>query len=134
MVLDTILDFNLHLKNLQSKVNKTIGLLCKRQNILPRESLVTIYKSFIRPQLDYEDLIHDRVYNSLFHQSIESIHYNATLAITDAIRGTLKEKIYQEALHATGGKLLVPRPINLHYRGGAAPNFKKFEIKEFCLK
>ena len=29
MVLDTKLDFNLLLTNLQSKVNKTIGLLCK---------------------------------------------------------------------------------------------------------
>ena len=40
MVLDTKLDFNLHLKSVQSKVNKIIiGLLCKLQNILPRESL-----------------------------------------------------------------------------------------------
>ena len=27
MVLDTILDFNLHLKNVQNKVNKTLALL-----------------------------------------------------------------------------------------------------------
>ena len=27
---------------------------------------------------------------------MESIQYNATLAITDAIRGTSKEKLYQE--------------------------------------
>ena len=32
MVLDTRLDFNLHLKNVQNKVDKTIGLLCKLQN------------------------------------------------------------------------------------------------------
>ena len=30
------------------------------------------------------------------HQKIESLQYNAALAITGAIRGTLKEKIYQE--------------------------------------
>ena len=40
MVLDTKLDFNLHLKNVKSKLNKTIGLLQKFQNILLRESLV----------------------------------------------------------------------------------------------
>ena len=36
MVLDTKLDFSFHLKNVQNKVNKTIGFLCKLQNTLPR--------------------------------------------------------------------------------------------------
>ena len=96
MVLDTKLDFNLHPKNVRSKVNKTIGLLHKPQNILPRQSLITIYKSFIRPHLDYGDTIYDRAYNSSFHQNIESNQYNAALAITGAIKETSEEKIYQE--------------------------------------
>ena len=33
MILDTKLDFSLHLKNVQNKVNKTIGFLCKLQDI-----------------------------------------------------------------------------------------------------
>ena len=36
MILDTKLDFILRLRNVQSKLNKTIGLLRKPQNILPR--------------------------------------------------------------------------------------------------
>ena len=71
MVLDTKLNFNLHLKNVQRNVNKTIGRLRKLQNILPRESLITIYKSFMRLHLAYEDIIYDRAYNSSFHQNIE---------------------------------------------------------------
>ena len=31
-----------------------------------------------------------------FHQKLESIQYNACLAITGAIQGTSKEKLYQE--------------------------------------
>ena len=31
-----------------------------------------------------------------FHQKLESIQYNACLVITGAIRGTSKEKLYQE--------------------------------------
>ena len=31
-----------------------------------------------------------------FHQKLESIQYNACLAIAGAIRGTSKEKLYQE--------------------------------------
>ena len=96
MILDTKLDLGLHLKNVQNKVNKTIGLLRKLQDTLPRTSLVTIFKSFIRPHLDYGDIIYDRVYNTLFHQNIESIQYNASFSITGAVRGTSREKLYQE--------------------------------------
>ena len=35
------------------KISKTIGLLRKLHNFLSRAALVTIYKSFIRPHLDY---------------------------------------------------------------------------------
>ena len=35
MILDTELNFSLHLKNVQSKANKTIGLLRKLQDTLP---------------------------------------------------------------------------------------------------
>ena len=70
MVLDTRLEFNLHLKNVLNKVNKTIGLLCKLLNTLPRTSLITIFKSIIRPLLDYGDIIYDRAYNTSFHQNI----------------------------------------------------------------
>ena len=73
MVLDSKLDFSLHLKNVQNEVNKTIGLLRKLQDNLPRTSLITIFKSFIGPHLDYGDKIYDRAYNTSFHQNIESI-------------------------------------------------------------
>ena len=79
-----------------NKVSKTIGLLRKLQKILPRPPLITIYKSFIRSHLDYGDIIYDQAYNVSFHQKIESIQYNAALAITGAIRGTSREKLYHE--------------------------------------
>ena len=58
--------------------------------------LLTIYKSFIRPPLNYGDIIYDQAYNVSFHQKLDSIQYNAALAITGAIRGTSKEKLYDE--------------------------------------
>ena len=58
--------------------------------------LITIFKSLIRPHLDYGDIIYDQAYNTSFHQNIESIQYNAALAITGAVRGTSREKLYQE--------------------------------------
>ena len=64
--------------------------------MLPRQVLVFIYKSFIRPHLDYGDVLYDQAFNNSFHAKMESIQYNACLAITGAIRGTSREKIYQE--------------------------------------
>ena len=93
MVLDTKLDFNLHLKNVQNKVNKITGLPHKLHDTLPRTSLITIFKSFIRPHLDYGNIIYDRAYNTSFHQNIESIQYNAALAITGAVRRTSREEL-----------------------------------------
>ena len=46
-------DFKEHIQNVLNKVSKTIGLLSKLQKILPRPPLITIYKSFIRPHVDY---------------------------------------------------------------------------------
>ena len=55
-----------------------------------------IYITFIRSCLDYANIIYDQAYNSAFHDKLESVQYDACLAITGAIRGTSTEKIYQE--------------------------------------
>ena len=53
--------------------------------------MVYIYKGFSRSHLDYSDIIYD-----IFCQKIESVQYNAALAITRTIRGTSREKLYQD--------------------------------------
>ena len=90
------LNFSEHLKNIFQKTNKTIGLLRKLQTLLPRALLITIYKSFIRLHLDYGDMIYDQTFNMSFQQKMEMIQYNAALAITGAIRGSSREKLFQE--------------------------------------
>ena len=78
MFLDSKLNFSEHLKNFSQKTFKTIGLLCKLQTFLPRTPLITIYISFIRPYLDYDDMIY------------------AALANAGSIRGFSREKLNQE--------------------------------------
>ena len=94
--MDFRLDFQEHWESLLKKVNKTVALLRKLQNILPRSALITIYKCFVRTHLDHGDIIYDQAFNNSFYQLIESLQYNAALAITSAIRGTSGEKTYQE--------------------------------------
>ena len=96
VILNFKLTFEEHLNNVLAKVNKAVGLLSKLRNILPRTTLVTIYKAFIRPHLDYGDVLYDQAFNNSFTEKLESFQYNACLALTGAIRGTSKEKIYQE--------------------------------------
>ena len=105
VILETKLVLNEHLKMVSLKINKTLGILRKLQNLLPRSALITIYKAFIRPHLDYGDILYDQAMiilydqsNMSFHQKLQSVQYNACLAIPGAIQDTSKEKLGLESL------------------------------------
>ena len=53
-------------------------------------------KVFLRPQMDFGDIIYDQPQNESFYEKIESAQYKATLVITGAIHGTSRENIRQE--------------------------------------
>ena len=57
VVLDSNLNFNTHIDQKIKKCNKMIGLIRRLSVNLPRNALLTIYKSFIRPHLDYGDIL-----------------------------------------------------------------------------
>ena len=96
LYLDEKLNYNTHIKEKIGKVYKGIELLRNLSNKLPRQALVTIYKAFIRPHLDYGDIVYDKPNNETFVNKIEKAQYDAALAITGAIRGTSREKLYAE--------------------------------------
>ena len=75
---------------------KGIGSLRKLQSILPRTSLLTICKSFIRPHLDYGDVVYDQPSNDAFSNKLETFQHNAALTITEGIKGTSFKKLYQQ--------------------------------------
>ena len=80
VILDSKLIFDEHLKMVSLKISKTLGLLRKLHNLLPRSALITIYKAFVRPYLHYGNILYDQAYNMSFHHKLESIQYNACLA------------------------------------------------------
>ena len=98
--LDVYLDkkpnFHQYIKEIITKVSKGIGVIKKLNNVLPRKALLTIYKSFVRPHLDYGDILYHQPYNESINSKLESIQYNAALAITGAIKGTSRSKLYKE--------------------------------------
>ena len=70
--LDEKLNFNHHINKKITKENKGIGLIRKLAHVLTRQSLITIYKSFIQPHLDYGDMIYDQPNNESFCNFTES--------------------------------------------------------------
>ena len=71
-------------------------MITKPQPITPAAALLKIYNSFLRPHLDYGDVIYDCAFNEYFQNKLESVQYNAALTITGAIRGSSREKLYQK--------------------------------------
>ena len=60
--LDKKLSFHQHIKEIITKASKRINVV-KKLNVLPRKALLTIYKSFVRPYLDYGDILYHQPYN-----------------------------------------------------------------------
>ena len=113
LTLDSRLNFDDHINEKIAIANKGIGIIRKLYRYLPRSSLLNIYRSYVRPNLDYCDIIYHRPINDslineyrvgqnisninvLFNTKLESVQYNAALAITGCIRGTSQEKLYNE--------------------------------------
>ena len=67
IVLDTKLIFEEHCKIVLCKTNITIGLVNELQNLLPRATLITIYKTFARSHCNYADVLFDQAFNTIFH-------------------------------------------------------------------
>ena len=94
--LDMKLNFKLHITEKISKAIKGVCVIKKLSNVFSRKSLIAVYESFVRPHLDYGNLIYDQPNNESFCQRIESVQHNASLAITGAIKGIFRLKLYNE--------------------------------------
>ena len=94
LVFDPKLKFDIHLKGKFSIINNVITFLRKLRHSIPRKPLLSIYKTFLRPHLDYRDVMYDKPHNKKFTDTVELFRYNAALAVTGAVKGTYKEKLY----------------------------------------
>ena len=78
-----------------------VGLIRRLSVNLPRIALLTIYKSFIIPHLDYGNILYDKPSNYNFQNKMEKVQYRACLALTGGIEGTSREWFYDElGLHS----------------------------------
>ena len=96
VILDNKLTFGPHLEEKISKANKGISHIKRLRYVMPRHVLINIYRAIVLPHLDYGDILYDNPGNSSFSDRLETVQYNAALAITGCIRGTSREKLYSE--------------------------------------
>ena len=106
IILDSKLSFSAHIKSAISKARKGIGLLKYLSKYLPRHTLSELYKLYVRPHLDYGDVIYhipakvcefsQNIILSNLVEKLESVQYSAALAVTGTWRGTSREKLYTE--------------------------------------
>ena len=93
---DEKLNFKQHVDSAVLKMNKGISGIKKLRHSLTQKSLLTLYKAFLKPLIDYGDIIYDQPQNESFSNEIESVQYKAALAISGAIQGTSYDKLNQE--------------------------------------
>ena len=102
MILDTKLSFSSHIQAAITKSRKAIGMLKFMSKYLPRSTLDQLYKLYVRPHLDYGDVIYhtpknDDAYSENYQmEKLESVQYSAALAVSGTWRGTSKERLYEE--------------------------------------
>ena len=89
LVFDSKLDFIIHIEQKIKKCNKIIGLSIS----LPRR---TFYRSYVRPHLDYSDILYDKPENQNFENKLEKVLHKVFLTITAAIQGTSRLRLYDE--------------------------------------
>ena len=106
IILDSNLSFSAHIRSAISKSRKGIDWLKYLSDYLPRHTLNELYKLYVRPHLDYGDVIYhipakvcefsgSVILTSLMEKE-ESVQYSAARAVTGTWRGTSQEKLYAE--------------------------------------
>ena len=103
IILDSKLSVSAHIKSAISKTRRGIGLLKYLSKYLPRHTLNELYKLYVRPHLDYGDIIYhipakvcefsQKVVLPSLMEKIESVQFSAALAVTGSWRGTSRKKI-----------------------------------------
>ena len=106
IILDSKLCSSSHIKAVISKTRRCIGLIKHLAKYLPRNTLNELYKVYVRPHLDYGDVIYhvpaklcelsQSILVPNLMEKLESVQYSAALAVTGTWRCFSREKLYLE--------------------------------------
>ena len=105
LVLDSKLNFECHLEDKLAKPRSGIGLMKQLKQWVSHQVLDNIYKLYVRPHLDYADIVYHQATEgaTIFNheitnpvmKNVESIQYEAARVVSGAWKGTNRDKLYQ---------------------------------------
>ena len=95
LTLDETLNFVEHIKEAIIKARRGIGIIRFLSKYVHRDVLDQMYKLYVRPHLDYGDVVYHNQNSSLMSK-LESTQYAAALAVSGAWRGTNGDKLFEE--------------------------------------
>ena len=93
--LDSRLSFSKHIKEKVSTAMKGLSLLKCLSKYVNRNVLSLSYKMYIRPHLDYGDVLYHNQRADLTH-IVERVKYKAALIVSGCWQGTSRKKLYDE--------------------------------------
>ena len=99
ILLDSKLSFRSHVSEAIMKARRGIGLIRHLSQHVSRDVLDQMYKFYVRPHLDYGDIIYHRYdpnFSSILTRRLEQVQYTASLAVTGAWKGTSRQRLYEE--------------------------------------
>ena len=108
MILDKRLSFEYHITDKINQANKGIGVMKQLYCYLPRIALEFLYKLYVRPHLDYGDVVYQipdnesKTFDSKddnFHHlmtRVESVQYQAACVVSGAWRCSSRKKLYND--------------------------------------
>ena len=105
LILDKKLNFSSHIGAQIKKANKGIGAIKFMSKYAPRSILEQVYKTNVRPHLEYCDIIFHQPPSeghlattklSVQMDKIESVQIQAAYAVSGSWKGTSAKKVYEE--------------------------------------
>ena len=99
VILDSKLNFKSHIKEAAVKARRGIGIIRHISRHVSREVLDQVYKLYVRPHLDYGDIVYHKYDPEMkldVTKKLEQTQYSAALAVTGTWRGTSRQRLYDE--------------------------------------
>ena len=95
VTLSSNLFWRAHILGIYEKTNRRLNLFKGIQYKVSRETLNKLYRSLIRPLMEYADSLWDGCTDTE-SDHLESVQYEAAKVVTDAMKGTSRRNLMQE--------------------------------------
>ena len=122
--LDSRLNFSKHIKEAVLKAMKGVTLLKFLAKYVDRDVLNLSYKMYVRPHLDYGDVLYHNSSRNLTNL-VEQVQYKAELVVSGCWQGTSRDKLYDELGWESLSDRRWLRRLTLFYKisNGLAPSY-----------